>query len=47
MIEAITCNPAPTPRANRPSRMSWASSASATFTVSGTASPLVSIGSVW
>jgi hypothetical protein len=47
MIAAITCSPVPTARASRPSRMSPASSASATLTVSGTAGWLVSISVFW
>jgi hypothetical protein len=43
MIAAITSNPALTTRANRPSRIYPASSASATRTISGTAGALVSI----
>jgi hypothetical protein len=47
MIAAITCRPVPTARANNPSRISPANSASATLTVSGTVGWHVSIPSLW
>jgi hypothetical protein len=47
MIAAITCSPAPTARASSPSRISPASSASATLTCPGTTGGLVSISSFW
>jgi hypothetical protein len=43
----ITCRPAPTASASRPSRISSAISAIATLTASGTASALVSMVLVW
>jgi hypothetical protein len=47
MIAAITCNPVPTARASKPSRISPTSSPKATLTVSGTAGWLVSFSSFW
>jgi hypothetical protein len=47
IIACMTCRPAPTAIAIRPSRMSAAISSMATLTCSGTASALVLISQFW